>query len=141
MPNLEGLAASTKYGNQFNVLQRLRFRDDYVRRGQQVRIIKVRDFPIGNGNMEMDWELYLFDLEIELLMLQRSSPRVREARRNLSFDARPFHPSTSTGEGSTSNPPALNDHLSSHQQQIGERLYAKVREISNVRAPPFFLFL
>lgn len=57
--------------------------------------------------------------------LQRSTPRVREVRRNLSFDARPFHPSSSTGEGS-SNTPGLNDHLSSHQQQIGERLYARV---------------
>jgi len=49
-------------------------------------------------------------------------------RRNLSFDARPFHPATSSGEG-TSNPSSLNDHLSTHQQQIGERLYTKVNNV------------
>lgn len=40
----------------------------------------------------------------------------REASRSLSFDARPFYMS---GEGS-------NEHLSHHQQQVGERLYPRV---------------
>jgi E3 ubiquitin-protein ligase EDD1 len=99
LPSLEGCLVGSKYSSQFNALQRLRLRDDYIRRGQQVRIVK------------------------------RGAPRVREVRRNLSFDARPFHPSSSSGEG-TSNPATLNDHLSSHQQQIGERLYVKVKTSS-----------
>ncbi|CAG7834599.1 unnamed protein product [Allacma fusca] len=104
IPSLEGCLVGTKYGTQFNVLQRLRLREDYIRRGQQVRIVK------------------------------RGSPRVREIRRNLSYEARPFHPSSSTGEGS-SNPSSLNDHLSSHQQQIGERLYGKIQSLRPSLAP------
>lgn len=42
LPSLEGCLIGSKYNSQFNVLQRLRLRDDYLRRGQQVRIVKVR---------------------------------------------------------------------------------------------------
>lgn len=43
LPNLESCLVGAKYGSQFNVLQRLRLRDDYnIRRGQQVRIVKVQ---------------------------------------------------------------------------------------------------
>ncbi|CAL8144298.1 unnamed protein product [Orchesella dallaii] len=105
LPNLESCLVGAKYGSQFNVLQRLRLRDDYnIRRGQQVRIVK------------------------------RGTPRVREVRRTLSHDARPFHPASSSGEG-TSSPATLNDHLSSHQQQIGERLYVKVHALRPSLAP------
>jgi len=41
LPSLEGCAVGNKYSSQFNALQRLRLRDDYIRRGQQVRIVKV----------------------------------------------------------------------------------------------------
>ncbi len=44
---------------------------------------------------------------------------VRDSRRTLNFDARPFHPD---GDGSSSN----NDHLSAHVIQLGERLYPRV---------------
>lgn len=44
---------------------------------------------------------------------------MRDSRRTLNFDARPFHPD---GEGSSSN----NDHLSPHVIQLGERLYPRV---------------
>lgn len=69
----------------------------------------------------------------------RSSGKCRETRRALSFEARVFHPSSSvegssnSGAGSSSsNSHPLpvshpnNDHLTMHQQQLGDRLYPKV---------------
>lgn len=53
-------------------------------------------------------------------MLWRSA---REVRRNLNFDARPYHPTTPFAVGTSANP---NVHLTLHQQQLGERLYPKV---------------
>jgi len=68
----------------------------------------------------------------------RSSGKCRETRRALSFDARSFHPSN-TIEGNNSSTPGSsssthplpinhpnNDHLTTNQQQLGERLYPKV---------------
>ena len=68
----------------------------------------------------------------------RSSGKCRESRRALSFEARSFHPSSSLegassnsgNSSSTSHPPPFghgnNDHLTMHQQQLGDRLYPKV---------------
>lgn len=59
-------------------------------------------------------------------MLWRSA---REVRRTLSYDARPFRPSTSASEAGTSANASVfgnNEHLTLHQQQLGERLYPKV---------------
>lgn len=47
----------------------------------------------------------------------------------LSFDSRPFRPATASLDGSS------NDHLSSHQQQLGERLYHKVYQLYPTQAP------
>ncbi|XP_067014137.2 E3 ubiquitin-protein ligase UBR5 isoform X4 [Anabrus simplex] len=120
LPNLESVQVGTKYA-QYNVLQRLRSRErDNIRRHTQA---------------------------------QRSSPRCREPRRSLSYDARPFSPPSNTDGGNTSNGGANgsgnggsgcsnsgagganagssgnNDHLSLHQQQLGERLYPKVQAL------------
>lgn len=51
-----------------------------------------------------------------------TSGRPRDHRRLLSVDARPFV-TAATADGSA-NP---NEHLNHHQQQLGERLYPKVR--------------
>ncbi|XP_075236131.1 E3 ubiquitin-protein ligase hyd isoform X1 [Lycorma delicatula] len=102
MPNLESAQVGTRYA-QYNVLQRMRSRErDSLRRYSQQN--------------------------------QRSSnsSRCREPRRTLSFDARPFVPErNNSGEGGSSSQGAgtsggSNDHLSLHQQQLGERLYPKV---------------
>ncbi|XP_046991563.1 E3 ubiquitin-protein ligase UBR5 [Schistocerca americana] len=53
----------------------------------------------------------------------RSSLRCRESRRSLSYDARPF--SAPGAEGASGG----NDHLTHHQQQLGERLYPKVHAL------------
>lgn len=47
----------------------------------------------------------------------------------LSFDSRPFRPATASLDGNS------NDHLSSHQQQLGERLYHKVYQLYPTQAP------
>nr|CAD7423599.1 unnamed protein product [Timema monikensis] len=57
---------------------------------------------------------------------QRSSQRCRETRRLLSYDARPFSPSSPDGSSGVQN---SNDHLTLHQQQLGDRLYPKVQAL------------
>jgi E3 ubiquitin-protein ligase EDD1 len=108
LPNLEAAQVGTKYA-PYNVLQRLRTRErETMRRHAQV---------------------------------QRSSQRCREPRRSLSYDARPFFPpgaegtnTTSGGGGggggggsSGSGSSGYNEHLTLHQQQLGDRLYPKVQ--------------
>ncbi|XP_026278748.1 E3 ubiquitin-protein ligase UBR5 [Frankliniella occidentalis] len=59
--------------------------------------------------------------------VQRSTgQRVREPRRSLSYDARLFYPPSTDGaiDGRSHN-----EHLSMHQQQLGERLYPKVQAL------------
>ncbi|XP_032678676.1 E3 ubiquitin-protein ligase UBR5 isoform X6 [Odontomachus brunneus] len=106
LPNLEAAQVGNKY-TQFNVMQKLKNRD--------------RDRDLRRQNT-------------------RSSGKCRESRRALSFDARSFHPSSAiegnngSGSGSSSSNAhpmptinhANNDHLSVHQQQLGDRLYPKV---------------
>ncbi|XP_021934340.1 E3 ubiquitin-protein ligase UBR5 isoform X2 [Zootermopsis nevadensis] len=99
LPNLEAAQVGTKYA-PYNVLQRLRTRErENIRRHAQA---------------------------------QRSSQRCREPRRSLSFDARPFSPpgaessNNSSGGGSGGNS-GHNEHLTLHQQQLGDRLYPKVQ--------------
>ncbi|XP_076167112.1 E3 ubiquitin-protein ligase hyd isoform X2 [Ptiloglossa arizonensis] len=105
LPNLEAAQVGSKY-TQYNVLQKLKSRD--------------RDRDLRRQN-------------------PRSSGKCRETRRTLSFEARSFHPSGSV-EGSSSSGPGssssnshplpvshpINDHLTMHQQQLGDRLYPKV---------------
>ncbi|XP_043261279.1 E3 ubiquitin-protein ligase UBR5 isoform X2 [Colletes gigas] len=105
LPNLEAAQVGSKY-TQYNVLQKLKSRD--------------RDRDLRRQNL-------------------RSSGKCRETRRALSFEARSFHPSGSV-EGSSSSGPGssssnshplpvshpINDHLTMHQQQLGDRLYPKV---------------
>lgn len=60
------------------------------------------------------------------LYFQRSaSQRVREPRRSLSYDARLFYPPSASADGAIDGR-SHNEHLSMHQQQLGERLYPKV---------------
>lgn len=108
LPNLEAAQVGTKY-TQYNVLQKLKSRD--------------RDHNLRRQN-------------------SRSSGKCRETRRALSFDARSFHPSTavegasgsgtggsSTNSHSTAASHLNNDHLTMHQQQLGDRLYPKVQTL------------
>ncbi|XP_014208162.1 E3 ubiquitin-protein ligase UBR5 isoform X2 [Copidosoma floridanum] len=106
LPNLEAAQVGSKY-TQCNVLQKLKIKD--------------RDRDLRRQNI-------------------RSSVKCRESRRTLSFEARSFYPTTSLEGSSSSNssgnsssanhPPAFghsnNDHLTMHQQQLGDRLYPKV---------------
>ncbi|XP_070159750.1 E3 ubiquitin-protein ligase UBR5 isoform X2 [Polyergus mexicanus] len=108
LPNLEAAQVGSKY-TQYNVLQKLKSRD--------------RDRDLRRQNT-------------------RSSGKCRETRRTLSFDARSFHPSN-TIEGNNSSTPGSssssthplpinhpsNDHLTMHQQQLGDRLYPKVHAL------------
>ncbi|XP_069676360.1 E3 ubiquitin-protein ligase UBR5 isoform X2 [Periplaneta americana] len=106
LPNLEAAQVGTKYA-PYNVLQRLRTRErESMRRHTQA---------------------------------QRSSTRCREPRRSLSYDARPFSPpgaegsNNSSGGGSggggsgSGSGSGHNEHLTLHQQQLGDRLYPKVQ--------------
>ncbi|TGZ52597.1 Uncharacterized protein DBV15_10853 [Temnothorax longispinosus] len=107
LPNLEAAQVGSKY-TQYNVLQKLKSRD--------------RDRDLRRQNT-------------------RSSGKCRETRRALSFDARSFHPSNaiegnnSSAPGSSSSTHPLpinhsnNDHLTMHQQQLGDRLYPKVHAL------------
>ncbi|XP_069354271.1 E3 ubiquitin-protein ligase UBR5 isoform X7 [Maniola hyperantus] len=60
-------------------------------------------------------------------------PTVREPRRVLSVDARPYSPQAAPGtEGagySGDRPGGHNEHLTLHQAQLGERLYPKVHSL------------
>ncbi|XP_046667814.1 E3 ubiquitin-protein ligase UBR5 isoform X3 [Homalodisca vitripennis] len=60
-----------------------------------------------------------------------SSQRCRETRRTLSHEARAFNPTVPPPDAApgTSNPPVNNDHLSVHQQQLGDRLFPKVQAL------------
>ena len=49
-----------------------------------------------------------------------SKSRARDSTRNLSYEARPFYFNNEGGN---------NDHLSHHQQQLGERLYPRVQSL------------
>ncbi|KAG8042536.1 hypothetical protein G9C98_005170 [Cotesia typhae] len=80
---------------------------------------------------------------LEAAQNPRSSGKYRETRRQLSFEARSFHPTFPTegasgsggagGSSSSSNaiPVAhvYNDHLTTHQQNLGDRLYPKVHAL------------
>ncbi|PSN30861.1 hypothetical protein C0J52_20667 [Blattella germanica] len=103
LPNLEAAQVGNKYA-PYNVLQRIRTRErDSLRRHPQA---------------------------------PRSSQRCREPRRSLSYDARPFSPpgnetsNNTSGGGSSSGSGGgggHNEHLTLHQQQLGDRLYPKVQ--------------
>ncbi|XP_066593371.1 E3 ubiquitin-protein ligase UBR5-like isoform X2 [Prorops nasuta] len=108
LPNLEAAQVGSKY-TQYNVLQKLKSRD----RDRDLR----RQHP-------------------------KSSGKLRETRKVLSVEARLFHrPGTSEGNNasgsgsSSSNAHPLpsghphNDHLTLHQQQLGDRLYPKVKAL------------
>lgn len=61
-----------------------------------------------------------------------ANPRCREMRRTLSADARPFYPSGNNADANLQQlapPGGSNDHLTPHQQQLGERLYFKVHSL------------
>ncbi|XP_065335384.1 E3 ubiquitin-protein ligase UBR5 isoform X2 [Cloeon dipterum] len=96
LPNLETAQVGSKYP-QYNVLNRLRPRES------------------GRRNA---------------LPRSTASPRCREMRRTLSADARPFYPSGGSSSDAQlqhlAPPGGSNDHLTPHQQQLGERLYYKV---------------
>ncbi|XP_076242470.1 E3 ubiquitin-protein ligase hyd isoform X1 [Calliopsis andreniformis] len=105
LPNLEAAQVGPKYQYN-NVLQKLKSRD--------------RDRHLRRQNL-------------------RSSGKCRETRRALSFHARSFQPSdpiegsNNSGPGSSSSNShplpvshSNNNHLTMHQQQLGDRLYPKV---------------
>uniref|UniRef100_A0A1B6DHC7 HECT-type E3 ubiquitin transferase n=1 Tax=Clastoptera arizonana TaxID=38151 RepID=A0A1B6DHC7_9HEMI len=64
---------------------------------------------------------------------QSRPTRCREPRRILSHDARPYTPSnenpTASNTPGTSSGTPSNEHLSLHQQQLGERLFPKVQSL------------
>lgn len=118
LPNLESVQVGNSKYTHYSVLQRIRRDRDFSRR---------------------------------TVMNSRPSARSREYRRALSYDARPYCPVTPSGDSqqlpasnltNNSNPTAPqsplsgppssnqsgnpNEHLSTHQQQLGERLYPKV---------------
>ncbi|XP_054273224.1 E3 ubiquitin-protein ligase UBR5 isoform X2 [Macrosteles quadrilineatus] len=64
-------------------------------------------------------------------MPRSSSQRCREPRRSLSHEARAFNSTVAPADGApgTSNNQPNNDHLSVHQQQLGDRLYPKVQAL------------
>ncbi|XP_034947480.1 E3 ubiquitin-protein ligase hyd isoform X2 [Chelonus insularis] len=108
LPNLEAAQVGSKY-SQYNVLQKLKSRD--------------RDPHLRRQN-------------------PRSSGKYRDTRRGLSFEARSFHPTFSTegaggssagGSSSSGNSMPVahvyNDHLTHHQQNLGDRLYPKVHAL------------
>ncbi|XP_055383009.1 E3 ubiquitin-protein ligase hyd isoform X2 [Condylostylus longicornis] len=59
--------------------------------------------------------------------------RTNRDRKTLNYDARPYIPITHGLDGAPVNP-SMNDHLSIHLQQLGERLYPKVHTISSTHA-------
>lgn len=109
LPNLESAQVDNKY-SQYSVLQRLRRDREVLRRNSSAPI--------------------------------RSATRSRDYHRRMNVDARPFVPSENLHSEAPSMPdlnasgslPATsansqttrNDQLTSHQQQLGERLYPKV---------------
>ncbi|XP_022901003.2 E3 ubiquitin-protein ligase hyd isoform X2 [Onthophagus taurus] len=119
LPNLESVQIGTKYSPHYSVLQRLRRDRDFLRRPS----------PMGRGS---------------------SRSREHHYRRTMSVDARPFIPSDTitenpsmpelgniiiglclassgnTNGGQATPVPNRNEHLNTHQQQLGERLYPKV---------------
>ncbi|XP_076270049.1 E3 ubiquitin-protein ligase hyd isoform X5 [Rhynchophorus ferrugineus] len=108
LPNLEPAQVDNKY-NQYSVLQRL------VKLRQRDREVLRRSLP------------------------PRGSGRNRDHhRRTMSVDARPYVPGENLHNNSepssmpdissngAQNNPIPNDHLTSHQQQLGDRLYPKV---------------
>lgn len=113
LPNLESVQVGANKYTQYSVLQRIRRDRDFSRR----------------------------------TVMSSRPARSREYRRALSYDARPYCPVTPSGDSqslsSNGNNPAApqsplsgppqsnqssnpNEHLSTHQQQLGERLYPKV---------------
>ncbi|XP_044752441.1 E3 ubiquitin-protein ligase UBR5 isoform X3 [Coccinella septempunctata] len=113
LPNLESAQVDNKY-SQYTVLQRLRRDRDVLRRNAQLR---------GSNRVIRD-----------------------NQRRALSIDARPFVPIEPVPDapsmpdisgppsGSSNNPPnsnaaPRNEHLTGHQQQLGDRLYPKVHSL------------
>ncbi|XP_016930962.4 E3 ubiquitin-protein ligase hyd [Drosophila suzukii] len=58
--------------------------------------------------------------------------RSARERKALNLDARPYTPVTNSDNAM---PESLNDHLSVHLQQIGERLYPKIHSINQTHAP------
>ncbi|KAG8228758.1 hypothetical protein J437_LFUL008199 [Ladona fulva] len=106
LPNLEAAQVGSKY-SPYNALQRLRSRErETLRRHPQ---------PQQQAQAQQQ--------QTPPQQQPRSTPRCRESRRTLSYDARPFSPSGSDG----SNNNSANDHLNGHQQQLGERLFPKVQ--------------
>lgn len=117
LPNLESVQVGNGKYAHYSVLQRIRRERDFSRR---------------------------------TVVSSRPSARNREYRRALSYDARPYYPIAATdsqplppsnisnsnsgtapqsplsGPPQPSQPSNSNDHLSQHQQQLGERLYPKV---------------
>lgn len=61
----------------------------------------------------------------------------REPKKTLSYDARPFRPPPATDGSSVANQSTaatLNEHLSPHLQQLGERIYPKVFSLQPTNA-------
>ena len=71
---------------------------------------------------------------VRRLTTKRNLWRNRDNRKMLlNFDSRPFRPASESGLNNASG--GANEHLSGHQQQLGERLYSKVYQIHATQAP------
>ncbi|XP_037923284.1 E3 ubiquitin-protein ligase hyd isoform X6 [Hermetia illucens] len=105
LPNLEAAqVGSSKYGGSFSSILRNRGSAS----GQESGSLSSRR---GTGS-KIVWRSH--------------------SRKPLNYDARPFMPNTSPDGGPIN--PTLNDHLSIHLQQLGERLYTKVHALNSLHA-------
>jgi E3 ubiquitin-protein ligase EDD1 len=101
LPNLDGAQVGTR-SMQFSLIQRLR--------GPHA----------SSSSARMDRSRLSGSSHKANASSSSRTASAREATRNLSFDARPFYPN---GEGGS------NEHLSHHQQQLGDRLFPRVQSL------------
>lgn len=128
LPNLESAQVGARY-SQYNVLQRIRTRErESLRRHVQVRtsLWQISQIHIISCNSFLTPLHLSYNFSLFFFSKRSTGQRVREPRRSLSYDARLFYPPSADGalDGRSHN-----EHLSVHQQQLGERLYPKVNVV------------
>lgn len=116
LPNLESAqVGSSKYNVPFSTM--IRQRNVSGSQGSSVSI--ASNAPVNPPPRELSEP-------IRRLTTKRTLWRNRDNRKvMLNFDSRPFRPQSEGGN---------NEHLSGHQQQLGERLYNKVYQIHPTQA-------
>lgn len=117
LPNLESAqVGSSKYNVPFSTMIRQR---NVSGGGQGSSVTIASNSPANPPPRELSEP-------IRRLTNKRTLWRNRDNRKvTLNFDSRPFRPASEGGN---------NEHLSGHQQQLGERLYNKVNQIHPTQA-------